>query len=183
MSKFNGFEVGQKFRVDDRIGFGYTGVSNGDVMVIECQDCDGDWIAFKHGSKSKNRCIVTDSDIQDGNVTLINKDEEQTGEQSVQISADIVWQMIQGSGEYNGHFQVSLPKADMQTLKELARCLEKHLETISESTGTLVEIRLLPESDYNWSASLYQLGYWSTGEHINGDTDRLLMSIDNVTGV
>ena len=176
MSKFNGFEVGQKFRVDDRIGFGYTGVSNGDVIVIECQDCDGDLIAFKHGSKSENRYIVTDWDIQDSNVTLISKDEEQTGEQSFQISADIVWQMIQGSGEYNGHYQMSLHQLDFDTLK----IVTKRLGNILDS---LINIRLYAESGGKWSASVYQDGCWGSGEHINGDTDRLLMSIDNVTGV
>ena len=176
MSEFNGFEVGQKFRVDDCIGFGYTGVSNGDVMVIECQDCDGDWIAFKHGSKSKNRCIVTDSDIEVGNVTLISKDEERTGEQSVQISADIVWQMIQGSGEYNGHYQMSLHQLDFDTLK----IVTKRLGNILDS---LINIRLYAESGGKWSASLYQLGCWSKNEHTNGDVDRLLISVDSVTGV
>ena len=183
MSKFNGFEVGQKFEVLNPRAFGYPELPKNAVLeVVEVLSQYNGYCKFI-GRPNRGRFNIFDCEVKDGSVVRQVVDEAQKEHQPEIDHTSLIWQMIQGSGEYNGHFQVSLPKADIQTLKELARCLEKHLGTISESTGTLVEIRLLPESDYNWSASLYQLGYWSTGEHINGDTDRLLISIDNVTGV
>ena len=183
MSEFNGFEVGQKFEVLNPRAFGYPELPKNAVLEVVEVLSQYDGYCELIGIPHSGIFAIVGGDVKDGSVVRQVVDEAQEERQPEIDYTALIWQIIQGSGEYNGHFQVSLPKADMQTLKELARCLEKHLETISESTGTLVEIRLLPESDYHWSASLYQLGYWSKNEHTNGDVDRLLISVDSVTGV
>ena len=80
MSKFNGFEVGQKFEVLNPRAFGYPELPKNAVLeVVEVLSQDDGCCEFI-GLPHSGRFDILDWDIQVGNVTLISKDEEQTGE-------------------------------------------------------------------------------------------------------
>jgi len=87
----------------------------------------------------------------------------------------LIWDMIKGSGTFNGHYQMSLNRVGFDTLKDVVKELEEFLEH-----DGLIEIRLVSESTGRWGASVYLTDVWSKGEHPNDHLDQLILSVDYV---
>ena len=87
----------------------------------------------------------------------------------------LIWEMIKGSGTFNGHYQMPLNRVGFDTLKDVVKELEEFLEH-----DGLIEIRLVSEHDGKWGASVYLIDVWSKGEHPSGHLDQLILSVDYV---
>jgi hypothetical protein len=101
------------------------------------------------------------------------------------LSAELLWKFIEGSGDYNGHKQLEIKELPWDVLKESVRVLGDYLETDEDTLASSLEIRLMYNGDSGkfagtWSASVYQLYYWSDGEHRDGHKYRLLFGVEIV---
>lgn len=106
---------------------------------------------------------------------------------SNRASARFMWQLIEGSKEYNGHKQLDLSQMSFTDLQGIVLSLGEHLSSPEVDTlSDILELRLCYNGIHmgsSWGASVYQLGYWAAGEHHLGHQDRLLFGVDVVTGI
>ena len=103
-------------------------------------------------------------------------------------SAELIWKFIEGSGDYNGHKQFEINELPWDVLKESVKVLGEYLEHEVDTLASSLEIRLMYNGDSGkfagtWGASVYQLDYWSDGEHRDGHKDRLLFGVEIVRGI
>ena len=104
-------------------------------------------------------------------------------------SAELLWKFIEGGSEYNGHKSLEVGELSFEHLKDIVKGLGYYLEEDEDTAASSLEIRLMYNGDFlaslkgTWGASVYQLGYWKTGEHPCGHTDRLLLGVDVVKGI
>ncbi len=202
-------KVGQKYRVVDSMTFGYPGeIGNGDIVEIVQVDPDGSGI-------SSDEIIVDREDIRDGSVELIEEPIEpsedvspawassvpvgvethaQTSTEAPKsihsnLSAELLWKFIEGSGEYNQHKQFEIKEIPWDVLKESVKILGDYLEDDADTLASSLEIRLMYNGNMGgqykgtWGASVYQVGYWGFGEHSSGHEDRLLFGVEIVRGI
>ena len=91
-----------------------------------------------------------------------------------------IWKIIEGAHDHNGHKNIEIEEMSIEELKSLVEILE---ENFAKGFGLeMISIRMYLEDGYV-SASVYQENYWSDGEHPLGHTDRLLFSVNKLTGV
>lgn len=96
---------------------------------------------------------------------------------------NIICKIIEGAYDYNGHKNIEIKEMSIEELKYIVNVLEEtHQENQDGHSGELISIRMYLENGYI-SASVYQEWYWSDGEHPLGHRDRLLFSVNKLTGV
>ena len=155
-----------------------TDVTKGYIELISdvVEDIEGESDINTQGSSENVSEVSTESssDMFDGEFTCIGVArpfEEDYGE--------ILWKMIEGSSEYNGHKQIGISEMSFDTLKSLVRTLSNTCESIHN----IISIRMYLEDSGNVSVNVNQDCFWGEGEHPSGHRSRLLFYVDKVTGV
>lgn len=183
--------------VDER-----SGISPNDVI----------WRANNETGASRELTIVHYTDITEGYIELVSdvvEDTQEGGSANTQDSSEnvsdastgsssdmfedmlgasaylkeshgeILWKMIEASPTYNGHSQMEITDMSFDVLKSLVGILSDSCESVHN----LLHIRLYIEGGGSASVGVFQDGFWGEGEHPSGHRDRLLFSVNKVTGV
>ena len=136
--------------------------------------------------KASHTCLGIHRNVADENAEGIRmyRNGELMGNTSG-VSAEILYQFIEGSGKYNQHNQLELHEMSLDQLKDVVRILERYIENHVDTTASCLDIRLTYNGDHigGWGASVHQLNYWSAGEHPSGHLDKLLFSVEKVIGI
>lgn len=78
--------------------------------------------------------------------------------------------LLNSKNEYNGHFQTQIAGFSIKKAVKLCKELEKYT---NEQYSFVIEV---------WSdggLNIYQKDFWKKGEHVLGDTDRLILGVSN----
>lgn len=203
-------KVGQKYRVVDPVAFGYSGVTEGEVLTVQSFEEPFQWHFSEH-------VFMYPEEVTDGVLELVEDVQEPTEasedvseppycyapEESENVSrerteastairsghsAELLWKFIEASPGYNGHKQFEIDELTFECLKEVVESLGEYLEDDRDVVANTLEIRLMYNGDSGkfagtWYASVYQLDYWDSGEHPCGHTDRLLLGVEIVKGI
>lgn len=78
--------------------------------------------------------------------------------------------LLKTNHSYNGHLQTEITGMSVEDAIQLCKDLE---EFTNQKYSFVIELW----SDGNMT--LYQKDFWKKGEHINGDTDRIILGINN----
>jgi len=92
---------------------------------------------------------------------------------------ELLWKMIEGSPEYDGHKNIGIDEMSFDMLKSLVKILSDSCESIHN----IISIRMYLESSGNVSVNVNQDCFWKEGEHPSGHRSRLLFYVNKVTGV
>lgn len=204
-------KVGQKYRVVDVEAFGYTEVCNGDILnVIEIDRAgqgmtsEGLLVApfeIAHGTveliEDAREPTEASDDVSAPPHGYAPEEAEDVSqgrtEDSTTIrsghSAELLWKFIEASPDYNGHKQFEVDEITFECLKEVVVSLGRHLECDPDVVASTLEIRLMYNGNLGgkysgtWGASVYQLDYWNSDEHLLGHRDRLLFGVEIVKGI
>tara|TARA_Y100000593_G_scaffold94032_1_gene191308 strand:+ start:73263 stop:73895 length:633 start_codon:yes stop_codon:yes gene_type:complete len=204
-------KVGQKYRVVDPVSFGYSGILEGEVLTVQSFEEPCYWYLREH-------VFMFPEEVTQGVLELVEDAQEPTeasedvsglpcdytSEESENVSqastggftsmtkgcaGELLWKFIEGSNEYNSHYQMEIAELSFESLKDVVREIGTYLEAQGYAPDSDLEIRLMYNGDFGgkysgtWSASVYQLDYWSSDEHPSGHRDRLLFSVEIVKGI
>ena len=204
-------KVGQKYRVVDAKGFNYP-IAEGDILTIvgkswqavsetteEIIVCDTDIIKgyiepvsdvaedtekeYDTNTRGSSENISDSSKGSSRGMSVGESTRVSTAKCNEKIYGNALWKIIEGACLLNGHKDIEIEEMSIEELKSIVDILEENYPENQDSLGIeTISIRMYLEDDYV-SASVYQEGYWSDGEHPLGHRDRLLFSVNKLTGV
>lgn len=204
-------KVGQKYRVVDAKGFNYP-IAEGDILTIvgkswqAVNETTEEIIVYDADITKGYIELVSDITEDTEEESYMNTrgsseniSDSSTGSsrgmsvgESTRVSTEkcnektygnALWKIIEGAYLRNGHKDIEIEEMSIEDLKHIVNVLEEtHQENQDGYSGELISIRMYLENGYI-SAAVCQEWYWSDGEHPLGHRDRLLFSVNKLTGV
>lgn len=204
-------KVGQKYRVVDAKGFSYP-IAEGDILTIvgkswqavsetteEIIVCDTDITKgyiepvsdvaedtekeYDTNTQGSSENVSDASTGSSRGMSVGESTRVSTAKCNEKIYGNALWKIIEGAYMRNGHKDIEIEEMSIEELKYIVNVLEEtHQENQDSHGGEIISIRMYLENGYI-SSSVCQEWYWSDGEHPLGHRDRLLFSVNKLTGV